>query len=50
MKVVVNNLAFDFKYLLRLLNVVSTVDVYVLMLMYYTEKNKQILFSIQSTT
>lgn len=39
MKVVVN-LAFDFKYLLRLLNVVSTVDVYVLMLMYYTEKNK----------
>lgn len=40
MEVVVNILAFDFKYLFRLLNVVSTVDAYVLMLMYYTE-NKQ---------
>lgn len=37
MEVVVNILAFDFKYLFRLLNVVSTVDAYVLMLMYYTE-------------
>lgn len=40
MEVVVNILAFDFKYLFRLLNVVSTVDAYVLMLVYYTE-NKQ---------
>lgn len=40
MEVVVNILALDFKHLFRLLNVVSTVDAYVLMLMYCTE-NKQ---------
>lgn len=47
MEVVVNILAFDFKYLFRLLNVVSTVDAYVLMLMYYTEnKHTHTQFSI----
>lgn len=40
MEVVVNILALDFKHLFRLQNVVSTVDAYVLMLMYCTE-NKQ---------
>lgn len=50
MKMVVNSLAFDFQYLFRLLNVVSIMNTRVLVLTYYTEKNQQILFSIQSTT